>query len=100
MISNTYDIEEFLSAIVNNDYSDIVEIANQEGMVAVGSSYTLGINIKYAQQINNFLFFLSQGIRTLDVSSAEFDLYYPICEQLVKKGQLDPSFLDQFQEHE
>jgi len=96
MISNTYDLKEFLEAIVDGNYQDILEIAEQEHSDAESRPYSLKGNIRYAQMLNNFIFFLQHGMRPEVVSDQEFALYLPICEALVKKKQLSQSVLALF----
>jgi hypothetical protein len=46
--------------------------------------------------MGGLLFFLRSGIKPLGVSDDDFQLFAPVCEALVGKGQLEPKIMDAF----
>ncbi|HEY5158854.1 MAG TPA: hypothetical protein VII93_12915 [Anaerolineales bacterium] len=98
MISDAYDFAEFLKAIINKDFQEMLEITEQECVEAESHSYTLMGNISYSRKLNNFIFFLEHRLRPLAASDQEFALYIPICEALIQKKHFTPSILDLFKE--
>ena len=104
MISDTYDFQEFLDAMVGKDYREILVAADRECAAAESRSY--GVNgaprarkmgsTDYARSLKSFLFFLQNGVRPAGASDQEFAKYRPICEALVEKKQFKPSALDIF----
>jgi hypothetical protein len=104
MISETYDIQEFLVAMVGKDWHEIVPMAERECGTAESRSYSvrgapkarkMG-STKYAAQLKNFLYFMRYGSRPGSASDWEFNLYKPICKALVEKKQFVPAVLDVF----
>jgi len=98
MISDSYDIAEFLKAITEKDFLEMLEIAEQECVEAESRPYTLRGNISYSRKLENFIFFLEHRLRPLAVSDQEFVLYIPICQTLIQKKHFNPSILDLFKE--
>jgi hypothetical protein len=105
MISNNYDIKEFLEAMLGKDFNEIFILAEQEAFDAEIRSFNVKNapktrekgSVTYSRKVGNFLFFLRQGIRPSGASDEEFSLYRPICEDLVEKQEFQPTVLDLFQ---
>ena len=104
MISNTYDFSKFLEAMSRIEYLEMLSLAEQEYMDANARADDPKADPKargsgsreYARQVGDFLYFIRRGKRPTDAPDQEFALYRPICEDLVKKKQFDPSILDLF----
>ena len=98
MISDSYDFAEFLKAITDRDFLEMLEVAEQEYVEAESRPYTLRGNISYSRKLENFIFFLEHRLRPLAASDQEFALYLPVCQALIQKKHFTPSILDQFKE--
>jgi hypothetical protein len=106
MISNKFNFQEFLSAIANKDYHELVAAASSEAAEAErcsSSSYGKGVRKNrelgsglYCRRVSEFAFFMKHGIKPGGVDECDFKLYLPICENLVRKGQLPLSILNNF----
>lgn len=102
MISETYDIREFLTAMIGKGYFDILSTAEEECRIAEARSYSvrgapqqrkLG-STKYASQIKSFLYFMRFASRPGSASAWEWAMYKSVHESLVKRGDLSPEALD------
>jgi len=104
MISERYSLDEFLDAVKEMDWPDIIVAASREveqgerrayGARGAVKAREMGIEY-YIDEVGRFLFFIGQGMKPGNVSDWEFESYRPICENLVKKGQFIgsvPNFL-------
>jgi len=106
MISDEYNFEKFLDAMLDKNVPEIIASASSEAEAAarLSSSSTRGIDRAtkmrigyYKKRVGEFAFFMSHGIKPGGVDEEDFKLYRPICENLVKKGNLKSSILDQFE---
>jgi hypothetical protein len=104
MISERYDIEEFLTAMIGKDWYEIIPAGNGECATAEARSYSvrgapkarkLG-STKYASAVKKFLYFMNYGTLPDHLSDRELRLYRLITDSLVEKKQLIPAVLDQF----
>lgn len=104
MISETYDIREFLTAMVGRDWHEIMITAQGECATAEARSYSvrgapkarkLG-STRYASQLKAFLYFMNFRSRPGSASDWEWAMYKSICKSLVEKEQLVPAILDKF----
>lgn len=104
MISETYNIREFLTTMVGKEYYQILSDSEQEIRIAEARSYSVrGApehrkrgSTKYASQIKSFLYFMRFATRPGSASDSEFAMYKPVCESLVDQGLFDPKILDRF----
>jgi len=106
MISPDFKIKEFLSAIKEMDYQQIINTASHEceevdrataaHVKGAGEARARGAD-KYHQELRNFLHFLRWvGQDSQPLHEPERSLYLPVCEALVKKGQTPSFILDIF----
>jgi hypothetical protein len=105
MISKEYSFVKFLEDIKDKDLPEIQLLASTEAGVAerLSSSITRGIDKAtkirigyYKKRVGEFAFFMMHFIKPGSVDDFDFELYEPICEILVKKGQLKSDVLDLF----
>lgn len=104
MISESYNFEEFLAAMIGKSWEDIMLDGQNEVRVAEARSFSVkGApeqrkrgSTKYAARIKAFLNFMYYGSRPGSASDWEFALYRPVCESLVKQGRFRPDVLDLF----
>jgi hypothetical protein len=109
MISNNFSFQDFLSAIANKDYLELVLAASNEAAEAEkcsSSSYGKGVaknrergSVYYCKRVSEFTFFMRYAIKPGGVDPLDFELYRPICENLVRKGQLPSSILSNFEDN-
>ena len=117
MISPGCGKREFIEAVQNKDYPEIILIANQEVTEAERLSYGPRPKAKdrptelqtwknrkwicqeYVNFLRGFLFFMRCGsIKPGSVSDGDFQLFRPVCQNLVNKGQLKPDVMNFFEE--
>lgn len=109
MISNNFSFQEFLYAIADKDYFELISAASNEAAAAErcsSSSYGKGVaknremgSGHYCKRVNEFTFFMRYAIKPRSVDPRDFELYRPICENLVRKGQLSISILNNFEDN-
>jgi hypothetical protein len=97
------DFAAFLTRVAALDFLDIAKQVNAECARAEGASYghqprKLGSTNRYAHRIKEFLFFLQNRSRPGSASDADFARYQPVVQALVRKGQLAPEFLQEFEQ--
>lgn len=103
MISPSFNIKEFLDAMVGRGFVEIFNAADQECGTAEhlsrgkkGKAAKEMGSMSYAASLKALLFFLRFGRRPASISDKEFALYRPVCEELIRKGELLPSVLELF----
>src|ERR1051326_9305849 len=101
MISERYDIEEFLTAMIGKDWHEIIPAADAECRTAEARSYSvrgapkarkLG-STRYASGIKKLLYFMNYGTLPDHLSDRELRLYKLVAESLVEKKQWIPAEL-------
>ena len=103
MISPTFDSEEFFRRVCEYDLAKLLKAADEECRQVENLSRGRGGprareqgSMEYAALLKEFLFFLHYRKRPGAVSSADFMLFKPVCENLVAKGELQPNVLELF----
>jgi len=106
MISPSYNIKEFVEAIKDEDYVEVIRQANLE--VGEPERRSFGVkgairarqqgSVEYAAVLKGFLFFMQYGVKPAGVTDSHFQLFHPVCENLVQKGQLKPGILNFFEQ--
>jgi hypothetical protein len=94
MISESYSIKEFVEAIRNKDYLEIVYLADQEATEAERFSNRLkarnGIqketSREYANTLKDFIVFLRHGINpSAVIKESDFDLIHSLRKDLLQR---------------
>ena len=94
MISNSFDIQEFVAAISDKDYLEIVYLADQEATEAERLSSHLrsenGIqketSREYASTLKDLIVFLRHGVNTSSaMSQSELDLFHSLRKDLFER---------------
>ena len=104
MSSYDYSFTKFIDAIKDKDFFEIVKLGEQE---ASNVERTLTSGRKgvvearkrcgnYLALLGEFLFFMKNGIKPYGVYEENFQLYRPVCENLVKKGFFKQTIMDYF----
>jgi len=108
MISAKYDFKEFVDAIIDKDYHEILAMAEKECTATEGRSYgvkgavkarELG-STKYAARLKKLLFFMRYGIVPYGINDYDYYLLKPLCEALIRKGQFKSEVMKLFDVHE
>jgi hypothetical protein len=105
MISDTFKIREFLKAVEDMDYFDIIATARRECRAAKDISFGVKGAVKnremgsaeYANQLKQFIHFIETEIHGSVEPRKENPLYRPVCESLVRRKQLKPIVLQIFE---
>ena len=77
----------FLTSLFDKSLLEIVKITTEE------YRRFKDIQPEYSNQIGEFLFFLKSGIKPKSISTSEFLMYKPLCENLVKNGHYKKEIL-------
>ena len=105
MISRDCDKRKFIEAVQEREFREIIRMA--EGEDREVKSFRLGKkpklkespmevqkwkNRKYSMKeydkfVGAFLFFMRDGVRPDNISDWDFQLFRPVCQKLVEKGQ-------------
>ena len=120
MISSACNKAEFIKAVQDKDYPQVIRLAEQEVFEAKRISYSgRGLrrtgslseslreetvknkkwnNTEYVNFLKGFLFFMrGSGIKPSSVSDSDFQLFRPVCVSLVQKEQFKPEIMDFFE---
>ena len=115
MISPSCDKRRFIEAVENKDYVEIIRMAEQEANAADNLPYGRKPKVKdspmeaqawknrkwaiqeYSKFLRDFLFFMrNPTIKPDGISDRDFQSLRPVCENLVKRGQLKPEVMNFF----
>ena len=104
MISDTFKIREFLKAVEDMDYPEIIKTAQRECRQVDDISFRVKGAVKaremgggeYMLELKSFIHFLANEVHGLSESNKANPLYRSVCESLVRRGQLPPSILAGF----
>jgi limonene-1,2-epoxide hydrolase len=104
MISPSFKIREFLKALENMDYDQIIKTAQRECRQAEDMSYRVKGAVKarqmgstdYALELKKFIHFIAVEVHQEALPRKESSLYLPVCESLVRRKQLKPIVLEIF----
>lgn len=111
MISPSCDFRQFMEAVEDKDYPEIIRLGEQEVEGAERLPYGVKPKgnwlaaqtfkarkeriIEYTTSLRSFLFFLRfRSIRPSDISDYNFRLMRPMCQNLVQKKQLEPEVMN------
>jgi hypothetical protein len=105
-MENRYDFAVFIKDVMDLDYLEIIEKAEQEVAEIEQLSYGRPGAVKaremgstaYAHKLKEFLFWLRFGRRPSSASEGDFHLYKIVALALVEKGAFKPSVLEMFDE--
>jgi hypothetical protein len=93
MISSSYSIPEFIKAVEDKGYQDLICLAEREATEAERMSYRPSVameakrmgNEEYAEDLKHFLFYLRYHIKPFGVSDTVFELFKMITRNLENK---------------
>jgi hypothetical protein len=104
MISLSFKIGEFLKAVEDMDYDQIIKTAQRECRQVEDLSYGVKGAVKarqmgstdYALELKQFIHFIAVEVHSEALPRKENPLYLPVCESLVRRKQLDHRVLEIF----
>ncbi len=99
-----YDKNRFLDRVSDLSLGEILEAAAKEARNVESELYNVkGAKARrdegggeYARFLKGVLFFLSRRIPPDGLSDDEFGMLRPLCENVVKKGAMNPDVLELF----
>lgn len=105
MISRLCIPSQFIEAIKDKDYPEIIRLTQQEKREVENLPWSgKGVDKSKKESIKNYtmflagvLFFLQTRVRPLSLSDSDFQLLRPVCERLVQKGQFKPEVMTLFE---
>jgi hypothetical protein len=94
-----YDFDAFLSTIKYLDKEDILVAAYKKHKSLDKSStmYTMEARLNFQKGLSGLLFFLENGERLPGLLDHEFASLKPVCESLIRKGQMDKDVIKLFE---
>jgi hypothetical protein len=92
------DFDTFLNSVKYLDKEDILATAYKRHKALDKSTtmYTLEFRLNLQNCISGLLYFLENGQRPQGLNDINFLKLKPICENLIKKGQMGPQVLEIF----
>jgi hypothetical protein len=82
MISTSYNMKEFIEAVKDKNYFDVIYLTNHEATESERLSYrrreasSLNQNLsEYVNTLKGLILFMRHGIKAKGVSSGDFDLF-------------------------
>lgn len=104
MISPTFKINQFLDAVREMSYHDILRAAEREVYDAEQGSYGIKGAVKrrergstrYAAELKMFLFFMRYHVKPSGISEALFAAFAPVCQSLVLREEFGREAMDIF----
>jgi hypothetical protein len=104
MSGSFYSLREFLESVEDKSYLDILRETRRQGTAAERASFRVrgavearnGGSMAFAECLKGLVFLLENHIRPAGVHDHDFELFRPLCEKLVAKGQLPSSILTLF----
>jgi hypothetical protein len=93
MISTSFDLKQFVEAVQDKDYFDIICFADREATEAERVSYqkrkSAGLNQKdcreYVSLLKGLILFMRHGIKAFGVSDTNLELFSTISENLAQR---------------
>jgi hypothetical protein len=98
MISESFELKQFIAAVKDMDFLGIIEKANKEATEADRRWYR-SRRMKapnqqrcrqYATTLKEFIAFIRYGLRPNDLSEADFQLFRSACDGLSQKQRVEP----------
>lgn len=104
MINSPYDFHAFLQRMTKLSHIEILQEADKECALVERTLFSVKGAPKrrdqggdaYCSQIKEFLFFMRSGKRPGSVSTTNFQVYKPVVQSLISKGELAVETLNLF----
>jgi len=97
MISASYSLRQFVEAIKEMDYLDMVYCAEQEATEAERIAYRVR-NLRtsseeesrrYADRLKGFIRFMLYGVRSSGLTHSDMKLFRSLCQEYVARTQVE-----------
>jgi len=85
-------LEKFLAGVIEKNHFEIVIAAKKEHVMSRQRRSS-----EFHHLISGFLFWLQTGSRPAGICWDHFLLFRPVCEALVRRGELEPRALEEFE---
>ena len=103
MLAERYDFGRFVRRVTGKGYLEVIQ-------AAIAELYTVERKLRgawwkkareqgaddYAAKVRGLLFFMDHGVTPDGVDETTFQLFRPICEDLVQQGHFEPESLAVF----
>jgi hypothetical protein len=95
MISQSCDVKEFIEAIRDRDYLEVIYLAEKEATEAERLKYRFKAKkrdeeeycLGYADVLKNLIFFLRYGVKNRRIAKKDLDLFRSLRESLLERMQ-------------
>ena len=96
MISQELNFSEFINAVKNKDKLDVLRLAELEAKEAEKISEIKVSGQNYFEALREFIYFMMYKQRPYRIKEEYFQMFRPVCENLVAKKQMSPDILKVF----
>ena len=104
MVSDTYNIRDFIKNVKDRDYSDIIgliekeirEVSRRSAFVKGAVKATQQGCIEYAEKLKAFLAFMRTQAKPAGVNEWDFELFRPVTENMIQKKKFELEVLNLF----
>ena len=94
MISMEFSFSDFISAIKDKNELDILRLAEAEAKDAEKLSEIKGYGQDYVDAVTGLIYFLRYHQKPYGIMEKHFQMFRPVCENLVAKHQLPSDVLN------
>ncbi len=94
-----YDFDDFLSAVKYLDKQDILDAAYKKHKLLdkPSTAYTTAQRLALQHSISELLYWIETGSRPVGINDQNFAKLKPICENLIRKNEIDAKLLAVFE---
>ena len=104
MVSDTYNIRDFVKTVKDRGYSDILGLIEKEIREANRRSvFVKGAvkakqqgSIEYAEKLKAFLAFMRTQAKPAGINEWDFELFRLVAENMIQKKKFEPKILNLF----
>jgi len=102
MLTTRQLFERFTQSAKGRNVGEVIQLAEGERYPYAVVGKTMEARrpkVEYEALLGGLLFFLRAGMQPVGVDVADFQLYRPLCEDLVRNGHVAPDVLGMFSRH-
>ena len=104
MISDFYNLKEFVERVKDRDWSEIVDLtvkeireANRRSAFVKGAAKARAQgSIEYGEKLKAFLAFMRTQAVPCGIDEVDFELFRPVAENMVRKGEFKSQVMSLF----
>ncbi|MDY6951177.1 MAG: hypothetical protein SWE60_06680 [Thermodesulfobacteriota bacterium] len=105
MISASYSLRQFVEAVKDMEYLDMVYCAEQEATEAERMAYRAKNgkaageeeSREYADRLKGFIRFMLYGVRSSGLTHSDFNLFRSVCQEYAERTQVEARCRSAFQ---